>query len=152
MNLEQAKLMSLAELKNVAEQIDADVKGIKAKDKILDVIIDKCDELGINIPEPTVFEEPIGTPLGSEVKAEKEMRIQDYPRRKVIVEARDPEVREQPFGINAYSALVVMGEQVMLPEPVISFIKSLTDVKHDVDKDGNSVHREVKRFMVSYED
>lgn len=152
MNLEQAKLMSLAEMKNVAGQIDADISGLKAKDKILDVIIDKCDELSINIPEPIIAEEPIGTPLGSEVTVQKEMRIQDYPRRKVIVEARDPEVREQPFGINTYSALVVMGEPVMLPEPVILFIKSLTDVKHDVDKDGNSVHREVKRFMVSYED
>lgn len=152
MNLEQARLLGIADLKDIASQVDADIQGVKSKEKILDIIIAKCDELGINIPEPTVVRDTLGSDV-TPVKEEKVYtRIQDYPRRKVIVEARDPEIREQPFSINTYNALVVMGEPVMLPEPLISFIKSLSDVKHDVDKDGNAVSREVKRFMVSYED
>lgn len=153
MNLEQARLLGLADLKDIAEQVDANIAGMKSKEKILDAIIEKCDELGINIPDVTVKEEEVST-LGSEVKSvEDPKRIQDYPRRKVVVESRDPEIREQPFGINTYTCLVVMGEPVELPEPMIKYIKGLTDVKHEVDLEtGFSKPREVKRFMVSYED
>lgn len=152
MNLEQARLLGIADLKNIAEQIGLEIKGIKSKVDILDAIVEKCDELGINIPDVET-KDAVLSEESVAVKPKKEFaRIQDYPRRKVIVESRDPDIRDQPFSINTYTALVVMGEPVMLPEPVIAFIKSLTDVKHDVDKEGNSVYREVKRFMVSYED
>jgi len=69
-----------------------------------------------------------------------------------MIEARDPEVRDQPFSINEYSCLVIMGEPVDLPQPIIDMIKGLTDVRHEVKDDGTAVTREVKRFMVSYED
>jgi len=150
MNLEKAKLLSLAELKNIAEQVDAEITGIKSKEKILDVIVERCDLLSINIPEPEMKADP----LGEAVVVQKELPryIKDYPRRKVMIEARDPEVRDQPFSINEYSCLVIMGEPVDLPQPIIDMIKGLTDVRHEVKDDGTAVTREVKRFMVSYED
>lgn len=117
------------------------------KSTIIKKIEDKAEELSVNVPEPEVIME-VKEPQAATPKKDKPRRISDYPRVKVILEARDNTIKEQTVGINEYQALIKIGEEVMLPEPVIDLLDGLTDTIHVVNGDGEVEPKRVSRFYV----
>ena len=78
-------------------------------------------------------------------------RISDYPRRKVIIESRDPEQQHEVFSVNEYLCDVQMGKEIMIPIPVIDMIKGLKDIRHTKDEvTGFSKTEYVPKFFVSF--
>ena len=78
-------------------------------------------------------------------------RVSDYPRRKVIIESRDPEQQHEVFSVNEYLCDVQMGKEIMIPIPVIDMIKGLRDVRHVTDElTGFNKQEEVAKFFVSF--
>ena len=78
-------------------------------------------------------------------------RVSDYPRRKVIIESRDPEQTHEVFSVNEYLCDAQMGKEIMIPIPVIDMIRSLKDVRHTKDEvTGFSKTEYVPKFFVSF--
>ena len=78
------------------------------------------------------------------------MKIKDYPKKKVIVQSRDDEEQYQTFSVNDYGVVVTMGEEILLPEPIIDMIKGLTTIVHKPDTEsGFNKAKEVNRYFVT---
>ena len=152
MKIEEIENLKLSEMKLVAK--DLGIKGFsnfKTKTAIMDKITEEVNALGLEeVPDPVpevVEPEVLATTV---VKPNPKKRIKDYPRKKVVISCRDDKVKDHPFSVNEYLALVKMEEEVNLPVPVIDFIKSVTQVKFEKDSEGNPTSREVNKFFVNY--
>lgn len=154
MTLDKLDGLSLTEMKLIAKEIG--IKGyglVKTKDTMLEKIKEHMEEFGLDeVPDLSpreTEEEPIVTSTRPVPMARR--RIRDFPRKKVVIEARDPEIVDYPFSLNEYACYVQMGKEVLLPEPVIEFIKSITEVHFRKDPDtGYSMHVEQSKFFVRY--
>ena len=135
------------QLKNIASQLmipEAETRQAK-KSTLISKIEAKAEELGLGIPEPESNVEV----KDNNPEVDKPKRIQDYPRRLVVVESRDDQWKSKVFGVNTYQANVPFGKPISLPEPVIDYIKSLKDTVHSVDKEGNSKREFRPRFFIT---
>ena len=82
--------------------------------------------------------------------AKAPLKIKDYPKKKVIVQSRDDEEQYQTFSVNDYGVVVTMGEEILLPEPIIDLIKGLTTIVHKPDvESGFNKAKEVNRYFVT---
>lgn len=154
MLIEELDNLSLTQLKLVAKNLD--IKGyglVKTKEKMREKIMKEVNTLGlVEIPD-TYTEEPELPVSEPEVKpkAKKPRLIKDYPYKKIIVNSRDPEIRDYPFGVNEYSCMIKMDAEVSIPEPVVKHIEGLTEVRYYVDPDtGYQKHENVQKFFVTY--
>ncbi len=153
MTLDKLNELSLIELKLSAKEIG--IRGysnVKSKDKLIASILNHCEEFGLEeIPDLAVAEEDEPVTMSNRPIPMAKKRIKDFPRKKVIIESRDPEEADYPFSVNEYSCYVQMGKPVLLPEPVISFIETITDVYYRKDLDtGFQRHEELNKFFVRY--
>lgn len=153
MTLDKLSTLSLIELKLLAKEIG--VKGfgaVKAKDKMRDMIVSHCEHFGLEeVPDLNVSDDEDIATLSNRPIPMAKKRIKDFPRKKVIVECRDPEVVDYPFSVNEYACYIQLGKEVLLPEPVIEFIKSVTDVYYRKDPEtGFQKHEELNKFFVRY--
>lgn len=137
------------QLMNIGEQLMIEKKEMvqAKKSTIITKINDKAEELSVNVPEPEVNIE-MREPAEAKPSQVKPRRIADYPRIKVALEARDNSIKQQAVGINEYQALVQVGEEVMLPEPVVDMLESLTDTIHVKNNEGSVEAKKVSRFYV----
>lgn len=153
MTLDKLSTLSLIELKLVAKEIG--VKGfgsVKTKDKITEMIKNHCEQFGLEeVPDLAISEDEEVAVVSNRPTPMAKRRIKDFPRKKVIVECRDPEVVDYPFSVNEYACYVQLGKEVLLPEPVIEFIQSVTDVYYRKDPEtGFQKHEELNKFFVRY--
>jgi hypothetical protein len=145
MKFEELDGLSLAELKIVADEVGVDYVGIKAKATLAQAIKDKATALGLaEVPD---------LPAGNEPMAEPTVQfkfIRDYPRVRCVIESRNPEDFDIPVGLNDYSALIKLGVEVSIPEPVYEMLKGLEDIRYGVDKETGMAKTEyIKRYIVS---
>ena len=135
------------QLKNIASQLMVPaVETAQAnKGTIIRKIEAKAEELQMAIPEP---ESNVEVKTANPIK-DGPKRIQDYPRRTVVVESRDSQWKQKVFGLNTYQALIVFGKPVSLPLPVIDYIKTLRDTVHETDLDGVTKRRFQPRFFIT---
>lgn len=119
------------------------------KSTLISKIEDKAEELSVNIPEPENIVE-VKQPVQTSGEKQAPKRIKDYPRKKIVLEARDAAVKQQPVGINEYTALIQIGEEVLVPEPVVTLLEGLTDTVHVKNSEGNVEAKRVSRFYVKY--
>ncbi len=153
MTLDKLSTLSLIELKLVAKEIG--VKGFgaaKSKDKVTEMIKTHCEQFGLEeVPDLAISEDEEVAVVSNRPTPMAKRRIKDFPRKKVIVECRDPEVVDYPFSVNEYACYVQLGKEVLLPEPVIEFIQSVTDVYYRKDPEtGFQKHEELNKFFVRY--
>ncbi len=116
------------------------------KSTIITKINDAAEDLSVRVPDPELVviqkEEP------KKEGAPRRMRVADYPRVKMVLECRDVSVKQQQVGLNEYSALIKIGDEVLVPEPVVTLLESLTDTIHVIGDEGNVVPKQVSRFYV----
>ena len=138
-----------ADLINIAEQLTIPKVeiGNAKKTTIVTKIKDKAEELSVKIPEPEILLAYI-EPSKDKTKKSSPRRISDYPRKKIRLEARDSSVKQQPVSLNEYKALIKIGDEVLIPEPVIELLESLTDTIHVINNEGNVEPKFVSRFYV----
>ena len=154
MTLEQFKELTLTEMKLVAK--DLGIRGfanIATKDKMVEKVEAHLAEFELeelpDLSKKDSDEEP--TTLSTRPTRMARKRIDSFPRKKVLVLSRDPDVVDYPFGINEYTCMVQMNKPVLLPEPIIELIKSTTEVAFRKDPEtGFSKHEEVPKFVVQY--
>ncbi len=152
--MKNLKEYTMDELKNIAKQLmvsSGTISNARRKANLITPIEEAAEELGMEVPTPELDIEVRQPVKATTEKSDKPLRIQDYPRRKVVIESRDPQWKQRTFGINTYQALVVFGVPSMLPEPVIDYIKTLKDVEHFTKPDGTPTRRFVPRFFVTEE-
>ena len=154
MTLDKVESLSLTEMKLIAK--DLGIKGfanVSTKDKMIEKIISHCTEFGFSEVLDMVKKADDAEPvvLSNRPVAMAKKRIDSFPKKKVIVEARDSECVDYPFSVNEYSCYIQMGKEVLLPEPIIEFIKSITDVYFRKDPEtGFSRHEELNKFFLKY--
>ena len=142
MDYTKEELMNIGNQMMVSKQEMSNAK----KSTIIAKLEDKAEELSVAIPEPeTIIEVKTAKVTDG---APKKMRIVDYPRFKISLECRDVSVKQQQVGLNEYSALIKIGEEVIVPEPVLDLLESLTDTIHVLGNEGNVVPKQVSRFYV----
>ena len=153
MTLDKLTELSLIELKLVAKEVG--IKGysnVKSKEKLRDMITNHCEDFGLDeVPDLAVTEEDEPVTISNRPVPMAKKRIKDFPRKKVIIESRDPEVVDYPFSVNEYACYVQMGKEVLLPTPVIEFIETITEVYYRKDMEtGFQRHEELNKFFVRY--
>lgn len=157
MTLDKIDTLTLTDMKLIAKELG--IKGfanVSTKDKMAEKIIAHCNEFGLSEVPDMAKQEEQSEPQAMSVVSNRptpmaKKRIDSFPKKKVIVEARDSECVDYPFSVNEYSCYIQMGKVVLLPEPVIEFIKSITDVYHRKDPEsGFSKHEELNKFFVRY--
>lgn len=148
MTIEEFEKLTLTEMKEIAKNLS--LKGyanVGTKDKM----VEKVTEYLLDAELEEISDLAIPAKAGSEVKVTKEQpkRIKDYPRIKVKIESRNPEITDYPFSINEYAVQVQMGKEVHLPEPMIELIKSIEEARFVRDPEtGFMKHELVKKFFV----
>ena len=137
-----------AQLINIAEQLTIPNAGLtnSKNSTLITKIQDMAEELGVSVPNPEVLIETTVTKVSGASNATK--RIQDHGRVKISVEARDESIKEQVVRVNGYRAKIVIGEEVMVPEPIATLLESLKSTIHSVDSNGNVAPKDVSRFYV----
>jgi hypothetical protein len=154
MTLDKIDTLSLTEMKLIAK--DLGIRGsanVTTKEKMVDKIKEHCSEFGLaEVPDMVKKELDVEPAvISNRPVAMAKKRIDSFPKKKVIVEARDSECVDHPFSVNEYSCYIQMGKEVLLPEPIVEFIKSITEVYHRNDPDtGFSKHEELNKFFVRY--
>ena len=155
MTLDKLDTLSLTDMKLIAKEFG--VKGfanVTTKDKMVEKIKSHCEEFGLSeVPDMAKKDEDTQavSVVSNRPTPMAKKRIDSFPKKKVIIQARDSECVDHPFSVNEYSCYVQMGKVVLLPEPMIEFIKSITDVYHRKDPDtGFSKHEELNKFFVNY--
>ena len=137
-----------AELINIAEQLTIPKAGLATSKNstLITEIEDMAEELGVAIPEPEI---ELNTPVKTvEDGKPQRRRIKDYPRVKIVLEGRSPDIKQQYVSINEYTASIKVGEEVMIPEPVADYLDSLKDVIHVANEDGTVSPKSISRFYV----
>ena len=154
MTLDKVENLTLSEMKLIAKEIGvAGFGNVGTKDKMFQKIKAHMEQFGLeevpDIQPKDTEEEPVVLSNRPTPMAKK--RIKDFPKKAVVILSRDPEIVDYPFTVNEYSCLVQMNKTVLLPEPVIDFIKSITEVYFRKDPDtGFSKHEELPKFIVNY--
>ena len=138
-----------AELVNIAEQLTIPKAGLtnSKNSTLITKIQDMAEDLGVSVPSPEIV---IETPVKLAEGIKRPTRIKDFPRVKIVLEAKDSSVKQQYVSINEYTINIVVGEEVLIPEPVAEYLESLSDVIHVLNNDGNVVPKNVSRFYVKY--
>jgi hypothetical protein len=137
------------QLLNIADQlmIPKNETSQAKKSTIIEKITDKAEELSVSVPEPEVLL-TIVEPVKNTEEKPAPRRISDHPRVKITLEARDSSVKQQSVSVNEYKALIKIGEPVMVPQPIVDLLESLTDTVHVVNNEGNVEPKFVSRFYV----
>ena len=152
MTLDKLNELTLTKLKLIAQEIG--VKGfgnVATKEKMIDKIKAHMSEFGLEeVPDIDNSSTDEVAVLSNRPVPMAKKKIKDFPRKKVIIQARDPECFDHPFSINEYACYVQMGKEVLLPTPVIDFIKSITEVYYKKNSDGFAEHQELNKFFVEY--
>lgn len=150
MTLEQLEGLTLGELIRVGNSLGLrGMQLVKTKAKAIEKIKEECETLGVSeVPD---LEAEVVAVEQTTKSVEVRKRIKDYPRKKVIIESRNPEEKDYVFSVNEYDAFIQFGRELLLPIPVIDMIKGLTEPKMIKDDDtGYSKTIEIKRFIVQY--
>lgn len=142
---------TLGELKEIGYYLG--IKGV-APTQTKAKMVDKIEAYLAENPDVSLpTDEEVGQ-VKKEVVVEMKQsfdRVSDYPRRKVIIESRDPEQQHEVFSVNEYLCDVQMGKEIMIPIPVIEMIKDLKNVRHTKDEvTGFSKTEYVPKFFVSF--
>lgn len=139
------------ELINIAEQLTVPKAGLAncSNKTLIAKIEEKASKLGVSIPEPIAEEEKVN-PTEEVKQAKKKRKINEYPRKTIILECKDSSIKQQHFSINEYTGSLKVGEEIPdVPEPVIEFLKSLKSTIHVVGEDGNVKPKDVSRFYIN---
>lgn len=149
--LEEQKL-SLGQLKEIA--VSVGVKNthlMKTKAKVIDAISETIEATDSPL-DVLVYETPEPTDSKKAVKKDSEpIFIKDFPRKKVVIHPLtevDMVINENVFSVNEYTCNIVFGQEVNIPIPVVTHIKSLKTSSNKI-IDGKPVAIEVPRFSVS---
>ena len=137
-----------AELINIAEQLTIPKLGLfnSKNSTLITKIEDMAEELAVSIPSPEVI---IDMPVKTVIEGQnKPRRIRDYPKAKIVLEARADNVKQQYVSINEYTISIRIGDELLVPEPVIDYLESLKDTVHTVNDDGIVVPKYVSKFYV----
>ena len=152
MTLDKLDNLSLTDLKLIAKEIGVqNSHAIKTKDTCVNKIKTHMEEFGLEeVPDIDKSSTEEVAVLSNRPVPLARKKIKDFPRKKVIIQARDPECFDHPFSVNEYACYVQMGKPVLLPTPMIDFIKSITEVYYKKNSDGFAEHQELNKFFVEY--
>jgi hypothetical protein len=154
MTLDKLDSLTLIDLKMVAKEVGVrGYQNFSSKAPLIEKIKAHAEQFGLEEVPDLVKQESETDPVvvSNRPIPMARKRIKDFPRKTVIVESRDPECVDYPFSVNEYSCYIQMGKPVSLPEPVIEFIKSITDIYFRKDPEtGYSKHVEQNKFFVRY--
>jgi hypothetical protein len=148
MTIEEFEKLSLMEMKEIAKNLS--IKGyanVATKDKMVEKVTEYL--LEADIEEISDLAIPVKGQVSEPKAKAAPMKIKDYPRIKVKVESRNPEIVDYPFSINEYAIQIQMGKEIFIPEPMVELIKSITETRFVRDGEtGFMKHEEVQKFFV----